>query len=417
MYARSLEPVVRDALRRSPVVLVNGARQVGKSTLARALVAEDVISRYVTLDDLSTLDAALSDPEGFVAAFKTPVVIDEVQLAPPLFRAIKAEVDRDRRPGRFLLTGSADLSVLPSAADALVGRMEVLTLWPLTQGEILGRSEGFIDALFSAQHDWAVTEGVDRSLLASAICRGGFPEPVTRALEDREPWFRSYVDLVVRRDLSERVDVGGMASVPRLLALLAARTTTLVSLAEVARSLEMPASTVRRYVALLEAAMLVRTIPAFAGDVARRMVKSPKVALVDTGLAAAITGLDEARLLDDPTQFGRLAETFVLNEVERQAGWSVTKVRMMHMRTAAGREVDIVLETWDGRIAGIEVKVGATVGARDFAGLRSLRESVGERFVQGVVVHSGERATPFGPDLWALPASALWETPPSRVTM
>jgi predicted AAA+ superfamily ATPase len=185
---------------------------------------------------------------------------------------------------------------------------------------------------------------------------------------------------------------------------------TLVSLAEVARALEMPATTVRRYVALLEAAMLVRMVPAFSGDIARRVVKSPKVAVIDTGLATALADVGEARLLSDPVQLGRLAETFVINEIQRQLGWSRTRARLMHARTAAGREVDIVIEAADGRIAGVEVKAGKTVGLGDFVGLKALREAVGGRFVQGLVLHSGDTAVPFGSDLWAVPMSALWKS-------
>ncbi|MBN2405173.1 MAG: ATP-binding protein [Coriobacteriia bacterium] len=412
MFTRNLKSQLKAALSRSPVVLLNGARQVGKTTLARELVSEGAFARYSTLDQLAVLDAARTDPEGFVSADADPIVIDEVQLEPRLFRAIKAEVDRDRRPGRFLLTGSADLSVMPTASDALVGRMETLTLWPLSQGEIAGVRETFIDALLGPADAWHPAAGstFERAALASAICAGGFPEPLLRAGADREPWFRSYTELVVRRDIAERTDISGLAAMPRLLALLAARTMTLVSLAEVARSLEMPATTVRRYVDLLQAAMLVRMVPAYAGDLARRVVKSPKVAVIDTGLAASLAGLSPESIQADPVQFGRLAETFVVNELERQLGWSSAGARLMHARTAAGREVDVVIEARDGRIAGVEVKAGRTVGSGDFAGLKALRQATGERFTRGVVLHTGTDVVPFSSDLWAVPMNALWET-------
>lgn len=411
MFTRNLKSQLEAALTRSPVVLLNGARQVGKTTLARELVSEGAFARYSTLDQLAVLDAAQTDPEGFVSAGAGPIVIDEVRLEPRLFRAIKAEVDRDRRPGRFLLTGSADLSVMPAASDALVGRMETLTLWPLTQGEIAGVRETFIDSLLGPADAWhPAGSAFDRGALANAICTGGFPEPLLRASADREPWFHSYTELVIRRDIAERTDISGLAAVPRLLALLAARTMTLVSLAEVARSLEMPATTVRRYVDLLEAAMLVRMVPAYAGDLARRVVKSPKVAVIDTGLAASLAGLSPESVQADPVQFGRLAETFVVNELQRQLGWSSAGARLMHARTAAGREVDVVVEARDGRIAGVEVKAGRTVGSGDFAGLRALRETAGERFTRGVVLHTGTDVVPFAADLWAVPMSALWET-------
>lgn len=410
MFTRNLHSEVAAALSRSPVTLLTGARQVGKSTLARMFVDQGVLDRYSTLDDLSTLDAARSDPAGFVSGIDGPVVIDEVQLEPRLFRAIKAEVDRDRRPGRFLLTGSADLSVLPAASDALVGRMETLTLWPLTQGEIRGVRDGFLDRVLDPGERWSRPGDIrlDRAGLARAICAGGYPEPLLREPADREPWYRSYIELVVRRDVAERTDIAGLAALPRLLSLLASRTATLVNLAEVARALEMPATTVRRYVAILEAAMLVRMLPAFAGDLARRVVRSPKAVVIDTGLAATLAGYDEVRLQSDPIQFGRLTETFVVNELERQRGWAATRTRLMHARTAAGREVDVVIESADGRVSGVEVKTSRTVAASDFAGLKTLREAVGPRFVHGVVVHTGPEAIPFGPGLWALPIDRVW---------
>ncbi len=411
MYHRNLEKRVRDALRRSPVVMLNGARQVGKSTLARSLVDDGVMRAYLTLDDFATLEAASSDPEGFVSGLSSPTVIDEVQLEPRLFRAIKAAVDRDRSPGRFLLTGSADLTVMPHASEALVGRLEVLTLWPLSMGERSGDQDGFVDAAFTSTDGWQPDDGFNRAELIHSICIGGFPEAVDRDARDRTPWHRSYVDLVIRRDVAERTDIAGLASMPRLFALLSARTTTLVSMAEIGRSMGIPATTLRRYVALLEAAMLIRPIPAFSGDLAKRMVKSPKLAVIDTGLAAALGGLDPVGIAADPIQLGRLAETFVVNEIQKQLGWSEVSARIMHTRTVAGREIDAVLQSNDGRVVGIEVKAGASVGANDFAGLRALRSAVGDRFVQGLVLNTGGSVVPFGDRLFAAPVSVLWRPP------
>lgn len=412
MFPRYLTPTVVAALKRSPVVLLNGARQVGKSTLARGLVGDGILTSYRTLDDLATLDAARSDPEGFLGASEAPIVIDEVQLEPRLFRAVKASVDRDRRPGRFLLTGSADLMVLPDASDALVGRMEVCTLWPLTRAEIEMAPGRFVDAVFAGPRRWIEGGTLSREALAQAVCEGGFPEPIQRPPTDREAWFRSYVETVVRRDIRERADIEHLAAMPKLLALMASRTMTLVSLSEVARAAELPASTVRRYVHLLEAAMLVRLVPAFAGDLAKRVVKSPRVALVDTGLAAALSRVDADRLVDDPVQMGRLAETIAVNEIQSQIGWNDTPARVMHARTSAGREVDIVLETPDGRIVGVEVKAGRTITSGDFAGLRALKAATGKRFVQGVALHTGHGSTPFANDLWSVPFDALWMASP-----
>jgi predicted AAA+ superfamily ATPase len=408
-FDRHLRPALEAALADTPVVLVVGPRQAGKTTLCRH-VAEDRGARLLFLDDAVTLAAATADPAGFVAAIDGPVVLDEIQRAPDLLPAIKLAVDRRREPGRFLLTGSADVLALPRVSESLAGRMEVLTLWPLSQGELGGHVEGFIDALFAQAKPGRLAAGEDRAGLIERALRGGFPEAVSRrAPERRRAWFRSYVTTMLERDVRNLAQVEGLADLPRLPNLLAARSASMLNVAELSRSVGLPYTTLARYLTLLEHAFLVRRVPAWAGSRARRVIKTPRVGVVDTGLLGYLAGLSPARLDDEPTAAGPLLETFVAGELAKQAGWSRTHVEILHFRTHGGREVDLVLEADDGRLAGIEVKAAATVDAGDFKGLETLRQAAGKRFGRGVVLHTGREALPFGSDLWALPMSALWQ--------
>ena len=294
MLHRNVTPELRDALADTPVVLLNGARQTGKSTLARAL-APDAFpggpAAYVTLDDATALAAATDDPDGFVRGLDGPVILDEVQRAPELFRAVKAEVDRDRRPGRFLLTGSADVMLLPVASESLAGRMEVVTLWPLSQGEIEGRTERFVDAVF--EDALPPAPGSSGEPVWTRLARGGYPEAAER--EDarrRSRWFGSYVTTILQRDVRDLARIEGLSEMPRLLALVAARTATLLNVAELSRSSGLPASTLKRYLTLLQATFLVRELPAWSTNRSKRLVKSPKLLVADSGLAAHLVGFE-----------------------------------------------------------------------------------------------------------------------------
>ena len=378
LFDRHLATVLEAALSDTPVVLVVGPRQAGKTTLCR-LVAERRRARVLSFDDAATLAAASGDPAGFVGALDGPVVLDEIQKAPTLLPAIKLAVDRRREPGRFLLTGSADVLALPRVSESLAGRMEVLTLWPLSQGEMTGRRDGCIDALFArATPDLGAT-GESRADVVERALRGGFPEAVARHdPERRRAWFRSYVTTILERDVRDLAQIEGLTDLPRLLNLLAARSASLLNIAELSRSIGLPHTTLTRYLALLERAFLVRRIPAWAGNRARRAVKTPRVWIPDTGLLGHLAGLTTARVAEEPTTVGPLLETFVASELTKQLGWSRTRAELFHFRTHAGREVDLVLEADDGRLAGIEVKAAATIGSADFKGLEALREIAGE---------------------------------------
>ena len=411
MIRRNISTALQEALGDNPVVLLHGARQTGKSTLAQWLASGEHPARYLTLDDAAVLAAARGDPAGFIAGLEGPVVLDEIQRAPDLFLAIKAAVDRDRGPGRFLLTGSANVMLLPQLSESLAGRMEVLTLWPLSQGEIEGVKEGFIDAVFSDSLPVKIKNQENLSELIARLLRGGYPVVHGRISEARQKaWFGSYVTTILQRDVRDLANIEGITALPRLLSLLAARATSLLNLSELSRSIAMPQTTLKRYLALLEATFLIQTRPAWSSNLGKRLVKAPKLVLCDTGLMSHLLGSSKKQLTADTNLLGPLMENFVVMELQKQAAWSQVQPRLFHFRTQTGQEVDLVLEDSAGHVVGIEVKVAATVSTQDFKGLRALAELTGRRFHRGVVLYTGTESVPFGPRLHALPVSALWNT-------
>jgi len=411
MITRNITDRILDSLADTPVVLLNGARQVGKSTLVLKIAADHHHARYLTLDDAVILAAARFDAAGFLSGLEGPVVIDEVQRAPQLFQAIKASVDRDRRPGRFLLTGSADVMLLPKVSESLAGRMEIHTLWPFSQGEISAVKETFIDRLFTESNEFQILPHSDvRPLdVAERVAIGGYPEMIKRSGESRRAsWYGSYITTILQRDIRELANIEGLTDMPRILSLVAARASSLVNFAELSRSAGMPQSTLKRYMALLEAAFLIRTIPPWSGNLSNRLVKSPKLILTDTGLAAYLMGVNRAGLRSNRTAFGQILENFVVMELMKQAAWSEVSPSINHFRSHTGQEVDIILERRDGTCVGIEVKASETVGPGDFKGLRALADLLGPKFVRGVVLYSGRETVPFAGSMHAVPTEALF---------
>lgn len=409
MYSRHLTSTLVDALADTPVVFLNGARQTGKSTLVQQLAADPHPARYVTLDDLDVLSAAKNDPRGFLAGFDGPVILDEAQRAPELFLPLKAEVDRRRQPGRFLLTGSASVLLLPKLSESLVGRMEILTLWPLSQGEIEGKKEGFIDALFDTEVHLPVLKPLPRTELWRRIAQGGYPEPLSRKRDERrQAWVKSYISTLLDRDVRDLANIEGLMQLPKLVRLLAARTACLLNFSDLSRTMDIPQSTLKRYISLLETTFLTLRVQPWSGNLGKRLVKAPKLFLNDAGLAADLLGADASHLGENLTWSGPLLETFVMTELIKQAGWSMTKPRVHHFRTESGHEVDCVLADSRGRCVGIEVKSGQ-VSAGDFRGLKAMEEALGKRFVRGVVLNLGSETVPFGKNLFALPLNALWQ--------
>ena len=407
VWPRYLKPRLLAALRRSPVVYLTGARQVGKSTLAQEIAREEGLS-YLTLDDPTLLAAARRDPGGLVAGLSAPAVLDEVQRAPELLLAIKTEVDRNRRPGRFLLTGSTSLPGRSKVAALLVGRAEYLTLYPLAEAELERTQANFASRLLSEKPPHPPGTPFPPEDPAPRIRRGGYPPAALAEGEAREAWLKSYVTALIERELFSLARIEHPEGALDLLKLLAQRTATPQNLSALGHEVGLPAATARRYAELFERVFLLVKLPAWAKNPGKRLAKRPKLLLNDPALALFLALGSLEALGQDPAFAGRLLETLVLLELKKQASWLEPEPRLYHFRTASGHEVDAVLEDPAGRLVGVEVKRAKTLGDRDLAGLRALQEAAGKRFFQGVVLYGGERVLPLGKGLYAVPLAALW---------
>jgi uncharacterized protein len=413
--ARYLQPLISEALTDTRVVGIVGPRQAGKSTLAQRLVATTEAAAYVTLDDLAVRTTAETDPRGFVSGRPGLLAIDEVQRVPDLLLAIKAEVDRDQRPGRFLITGSTQLSATRGVADTLAGRIERFELWPFSRSEVTGTPTALIDRLLGGDIPrgyHSSTTKVDYLQLALA---GGFPEALRRAGRRRSAWFEAYVDTVIEREAPGVSASPRTADLPRLLRLVAARHAAVLNVAELARAARLPESSVHRYLETLEAVFLVRRVPSWATNLSKRETRAPKIFITDPGLASHLRDADIATLLRPELALGAdgpIVEGFVFAEIIRQSGWSARRHRLMHYRERDTVEVDLVVEDDRGRVVGIEVKSAIDVAPRDFRHLTTLRDRVGDRFSAGVLLHCGQEVLPLGDRLWAMPISTLWEAVP-----
>ncbi len=411
LIPRGIEPELRDILSVSRAAAITGPRQAGKSTLARQLQTTGVVPNYFTLDDEATRNAARDDPDGFALALPRPAVIDEVQRVPNLMLAVKQILDSDPAPGQFLLTGSADLLTARVVADALPGRVEYLNLWPLARSEIEGKRGSVIDALLEGTPPRVSGAPKGRAASAELVVAGGFPDALNRNPRQRARYLRSYVQATLSRDLPEIGGVrGDPAKLEQLLRLLAARTSTLVNYAALGRALALDEKTVKAHIELLSQLFLLHRLLPWSANLGARQVKTPKLLLTDTGLAAALVGVDAARYSapDQGALAGGLFETFVVMELVKQASWSTTPVELYFYRDSDKREVDVVVESASGDVVAIEAKTAAATTASDLRGLRVLRDKLGERFKAGVIVYSGEHTLPVDDRIWAVPISGLW---------
>jgi predicted AAA+ superfamily ATPase len=409
LVERAAAATVQAALTDTPVVVLNGPRQVGKTTMSQQLRYPGS-NDFASLDDEATREAAAADIRNFISRPVDTFVIDEAQLEPRLFRAIKAEVDRDRRPGRFLLTGSSRLLAAPDMAASLVGRVEMVDLWPFSQGELIGVPETFVDMLFDAPVDLIRNRAVTRQQIVDRVVTGGYPEIVTREPNRRPQWFDSYLTTITKSVIRDISAIERLAEIPRLLRLCAARTGNELNVSAIANELGFPSRTVDGYLELLVQAFLVERIPAWSTNLSRKVVRRPKLVITDTGLAAHVIGASPSTTDRVGGPFGQLLETFVANELRKQLTWSQQKPSMWHFRDRDGAEVDLVLEHPDGRVVGIEVKATSSPSGDDLRGLRFLADRLGDRFHFGAVLHTAPEATRFGAKLAALPVAALWES-------
>ena len=411
LIPRQLTDMISEALLDTRVVAINGARQVGKSTLARIAAATHPGSVTRLLDDAATLRAAHDDPVGFVD-HDGLVVIDEAQLAPELFRAIKVAVDTHPQPGQFLLTGSSQILALRRLPDALPGRMEIMELWPLSQGEIERAPDRFVDAAFRHGPALDHTSALRRRDYLDRVVRGGYPEALRRTPRRRAAFFESYLTTLIERDVTALSVIERRGELRRLLALLAGRSGNLLVPNALANQSGIPRTTLTRYLELLSAVFLIKSIPAWSSGQTRRAIGSAKPAFVDSGIACHLLGQDPVRLAEPGGAAGPMLETFVLMELARQLTWNDERARLYHYRTKDNIEVDAVLESADGRIVAIEVKAASTIRSEDLAGLRHLAERAGPRLVAGYVLYTGQQTLPFGDRLRALPIDALWNVRP-----
>lgn len=409
LHARLLRARLTEALADTPVVLIHGPRQCGKTTLARQ-VGDAAGYAYLSFDDDVQRASAEVDPVGYVADLPDKVVLDEVQRVPGLFTSLKAAVDAKRQPGRFILTGSANVLLVPRLADSLAGRMEILRLHPLAQAELAGVAPEFLSALFNKGFKAGIVGQRLGKALAERVASGGYPAALARATARRRvAWYRDYTDTLVQRDVRDLARISALDALPRLLTLAAGQTARLLNVADLAAPFQLSRPTIRDYITLLEKVFLLEELPPWHSNRLSRLVKTPKLHLGDTGLACALLGVDAAALWADRALYGKLLETFVYQELRREASGQEEQVSFHHYRDKEGVEVDMVLES-AGKQAGVEVKAAATVTAADFKGLHKLKNATGHRFVAGVVLYDGDAIASFGEGLYAVPVSCLWKT-------
>jgi uncharacterized protein len=407
LYPRWIEPRIIEALLDTPVVLLAGPRQSGKTTLVRQMAAPDM--RYLTLDDELTLLSARNDPVGLIRSLDR-AVIDEIQRAPQMLLAIKKSVDEDRRPGRFLLTGSANLMALPTVADSLAGRMETLSLLPLSQSEIEGRATNWIDSAFAGRILTTETPALGATLIVRVL-QGGYPEAVIRPTERRRvAWARQYIDAIIQRDVRDIANIDKLDQLPRFLSGLAQTAGQMCNYTQLGGQVGLDGKTAARYVSIFEQMYLLKRVEAWARNRLNRVVKTPKLQFIDAGLLATLVGLGNDEALQDRSRFGHVLETFVFGELLKHTTTSEGDYRLLYYRDADQVEVDVVIENAAGQIIGVEVKAAATVNAGDLRGLKKLASIAGAQFKMGVLLYDGTETLPLGDGLWAAPLSSLWGT-------
>ena len=403
---RSALQEVVESVADTPVVLIHGPRQAGKSTLALA-AGRKLGAGYVTLDDPAPRGFAERDPAGFLLSHNGPLIIDEVQRAPGLFLALKAAVDRDRKPGRYLLTGSANVLALPKISDSLAGRIAIIDLLPFSQSEIEGNPVNPLDRWI--EDGPPLGRELSQDDLGSRLIRGGFPEPFARSSSSRRnAWFTDYLRTILERDVRDLANIEGLTQLPRVLRLLAARAGEAINVVELSRETQIPNTSLHRYLDLLQAVFLTVAVPAWSSDQSARLTKTPRTYLVDTGLLCHLLNLGETALERDPDAFGRALRNFVALELKKLCTTSRHRPTLLHLRTVRRLEVDFVLEDGSGAVTGIHVKAAHTVLDSDLDGLRFLDELAGDRFGIGIVLYLGSEVLPLARNLYAVPVAALW---------
>jgi len=405
-YPRMIESHVAESLTDTPVVLIAGPRQAGKTTLARQ-VANNQGMHYLTLDDEVVLLAAKEDPVGMIRNLDR-AIIDEIQRAPQLLLAIKKSIDEDRRPGRFLLTGSANLMALPTVADSLAGRMETLTLLPLSQGELYGAANNWLDSVFAGRIPEISTPLIGKSLY-EAVLRGGYPEAVSRKTPKRRiTWARQYIDALIQRDVRDVAGLEKLDHLPRFLRALAHTSGQLCNYSQLGGQVGLDHKTVARYMGVFEQMYLLKRVEVWGRNRLSRIVKTPKLQFIDSGLLATLADVSSIDTSPDLGRFGHILESFVYGELSKINTAADKNYDLLYYRDHDQYEVDLIAEDSSGRIVGIEVKAAATVKSSDLRGLKRLSTLAGDQFVLGVILYDGLETMPIGDSLWAVPISTLW---------
>lgn len=400
-----------ELLRELRVVVVNGPRQAGKTTLLQSCRRFGEAT-FITLDDPAELSIAKDDPRSFVRRRARPVIIDEIQRAgDPLILAIKQVVDQDWSPGQFVLSGSTRFLSVPTLSESLAGRVAFVDLWPFAVSERVGGDGGFCDRVFA--DPGSVTAGEPswtRDDYIQLICQGSYPEVLRLSSEVAlRGWFRGYLDTVIFRDIREFAQVHKAQSIPDLIALVAARGGGQLVMAQLANSLGLDVATVRSYLAYLETVFLVASAPAWSNNFSSRVTHASKTYITDSGLAAYLLDVDSESLrTPGHPALGGLLETFVFAELLKISSFAKRHVSVRHYRDRQQREIDFILERRDGTVIGIEVKASATPKSEDARHLRWLRDSLGDRFHAGYVLHLGTTNVPSGDRIYVTPLSALW---------
>lgn len=407
-YPRYILPRILEALQDSPVVLIQGPRQSGKTTLVKKIGEQEGYT-YFSFDNDIQRNAAKTDPIGYVADLPDRVILDEVQKVPEIFTSLKASIDQRREAGRFILTGSAHVLLVPKLSDSLAGRMEIIRLHPFSQAELGGDSTNFLENLFRGRF---LKNPLDQRLgktLADLLVSGGFPVPLQRSTHRRRiAWYKNYIDTLVQRDVRELSKISLLDTLPRLLTIAAGQTARLLNVSNLASPFQVSRPTVREYLTLLSKIFLLEELPPWHNNRLKRLVKTPKLHITDTGIICALLGLDATMLRQDRAIYGQILETFIYQELRRIASWQEELYTFSYYRDKDKVEVDIVLES-EGKLAGIEVKASSTVGSKDFTGLRRLSHITGPRFTSGVVLYDGEMLVPFGESLYAVPISRFFQ--------
>ena len=405
LFTRRIEPRVAEAMADTPVVFLAGPRQAGKTTLVRQ-VAQGRL-RYLTLDDDLTLLSAQQDPVGMIRSLDR-AVIDEIQRAPQLLLAIKKSVDEDRRPGRFVLTGSANLMALPTVADSLAGRIETLSLLPLSQSEIEGCLTNWLDTVFAGQLPQPGSSARADDLVGRVL-RGGYPEVMSRSTARRRTtWARQYLDSIIQRDIPDVAGIERLDQLPRFLRALAQTAGQMCNYTQLAGQVGLDGKTAAKYVGIFEQMYLLKRVDVWARNRLNRVVKTPKLQFIDSGLLATLLDLTAQEVENDRTRFGNVLETFVFAELLKHTTTAEGDYRLMYYRDADKVEVDMVIENAAGQLVGVEVKATATVQESALRGLKKLSGLAGDSFKMGILLYDGDEIMPLGDRIWAAPLSTLW---------